>query len=126
MACSCKHNSEAIEAGYRTIDLLRDLFIRRMTVDSETQDARRREFNQAIFHYESDEDVERWNERLEADDMEGELMRRLNMPKKKHGRTYQVWNEMDMDMVLRCFDNAVKDWRRTWCDEDTCRRGRKQ
>ena len=27
----------------------------------------------------------------------------------------------NLDMVLRCFDKAVKDWRRTFCDEEGCR-----
>lgn len=92
MACSCKHNREAIQDGYRVIEDLRELFIKRMTVDSETQDARRRDFNQAIFGYRDD------------------------------GSTYQVWSEMDMDMVLRCFDKAVKDWRHSFCDEEGCSR----
>lgn len=33
------------------IQQLRELFIKRMTVDSETQDRRRSDFNQAIFEY---------------------------------------------------------------------------
>lgn len=92
MSCSCVHNKEAIEEGLTNIAKLRTLFIKRMTEDSETQDARRREFNQAIFSYDDD------------------------------GGTYAVWNNMDMDMVLRCFDDAVKDWRRTFCDVKDCRR----
>lgn len=44
---------------------LRDLFIRRMTVDSETKDRRRKDFNQAIFHVESDEDIDAWNAECE-------------------------------------------------------------
>lgn len=66
---------------------LRELFIKRMTEDSETQDARRKEFNQAIFGFNDD------------------------------GSTYAVWNETDLDMVLQCFDDAIKDWQRLWCDD---------
>ena len=93
MACNCKHNTERIEEGYAEIAKLRDLFIKRMTVDSETQDRRRRDYNQAIFAYEDN-----------------------------GANTYQVWDSMDLDMVLQCFDDAVKDWRRTFCDVPTCRR----
>ena len=93
MACSCKHNEERIEQGKQYIAELRELFIKRMTVDSETQDRRRRDYNQAIFHYSDD-----------------------------GKRTYPVWCETDLDMVLQCFDDAVKDWRRLFCDVDGCRR----
>ena len=31
------------------INTFRDLFLKRLTIDSETQDMRRKEFNQAIF-----------------------------------------------------------------------------
>lgn len=93
MACNCKHETERIEQGYADIAVLRDLFIKRMTVDSESQDRRRRDYNQAIFFY-----------------PEGENF------------TLPVWCETDMEMVLECFDNAVKDWRRTFCDVENCRR----
>lgn len=58
---------------------LRDCFIKRMTVDSETQDRRRKDYNQAIF----------------CDYGRGE-----------HD---QVFCGTTMEMVLDCFDNAVKD-----------------
>lgn len=58
---------------------LRELFIRRMTEDSETKDARRKDFNQAIFGVRPD------------------------------GSTYQCFNGTDMQMVLQCFDDAVQD-----------------
>ena len=61
---------------------LRELFIKRMTEDSETQDARRKEFNQAIFGF------------------------------RDNGTSYCVWDSIDLDMVLQCFDDAVKDWKR--------------
>ena len=92
MGCNCKHNKEAISDGKKNFVELRELFIKRMTVDSETTDARRKDFNQAIFHYNDD------------------------------GSTYAVWCETDMDMVLQCFDDAVKDWRRSWCDVENCTR----
>ena len=58
---------------------LRNLFIKRMTQDSPHHDKRRKDYNQAIFGYKND------------------------------GSTYAVWSETDMDMVLRCFDDAVGD-----------------
>lgn len=58
---------------------LRNLFIKRMTQDSPHHDRRRKDFNQAIFGYHDD------------------------------GSTYAVWSDTDMDMVLRCFDDAVQD-----------------
>lgn len=92
MGCNCKHNKEEIEDGKKTIEELRALFIKRMTIDSEHHDARRKDFNQAIFSY------------------------------RDNGSTYAVWCETDMDMVLRCFDDAVKDWRRSFCDVENCNR----
>lgn len=68
------------------MDELREAFIRRMTVDSDHHDRRRRDFNQAIFGYKSDN---------------------INDP----SDTYQVWSDLTMDMVLRCFDDAVRDVR---------------
>lgn len=94
MACNCKHSEEAINSGLANFNKLRELFIKRMTVDSENQDRRRRDYNQAIFFYIDDGSM----------------------------GTAPVWNEIDMDMVLLCFDNAVKDWRRTVCDVENCRR----
>lgn len=92
MGCNCKHNKEAIDNGLADFAELRSLFIKRMTEDSETQDRRRKDYNQAIFGYRDD------------------------------GTTYQAWDTVDMDMVLECFDNAVKDWRKTFCDVPACRR----
>lgn len=62
-----------------TVSRLRELFVKRMTEDSETQDRRRKDYNQAIFGFRDD------------------------------GSTYQVFSDTDMEMVLRCFDDAVKD-----------------
>ena len=92
MGCRCKDNVEQIENGYTTIAKLRDLFIKRMTIDSKTHDRRRRDYNMPIFLYRED------------------------------GSTRACWNDTDMDMVLECFDNAVKDWRRSWCDVENCTR----
>jgi hypothetical protein len=92
MACSCKHNQQRIEDYKRQLSILRDLFIKRMTIDSEHCDARRKDFNQAIFGYRDD------------------------------GSTYACFSGTDMDMVLQCFDNAIKDYRRTFCDAKDCRR----
>jgi hypothetical protein len=112
MGCNCKHNQQEIAEGKKTIAELRELFIKRMTVDSDHDDRRRKDYNQAIFHYEDDESVDVWNKHCEQ----------FGFDKKEYGRTYAVWNEMDMDMVLRCFDDAVKDWRKTWCDVPNCNR----
>lgn len=62
---------------------LRNCFIKRMTVDSETQDRRRKDYNQAIFR-----DYGR-------------------------GEHNQVFCDTTMEMVLDCFDNAVKDLEKT-------------
>lgn len=92
MGCNCKHNQQEIEEGKQLLTSFRELFIKRMTVDSKHNDRRRKDYNQAIFGYNDD------------------------------GSTYAVWSEIDMDMVLQCFDDAVKDWRRSWCDVDNCTR----
>ena len=59
---------------------IRELFIRRMTVDSDHHDRRRNDYNQAIFTVRED------------------------------GSTFANWTDTDMDMVLRCWDNAVRDY----------------
>ena len=92
MACNCKHCQQDIENGKRVLANIRDLFIKRMTVDSDHHDARRRDFNQAIF----------------CDYGTGEHE--------------QVFCGTTMEMVLRCFDDAVKDWQKSWCDSDSCTR----
>lgn len=92
MACNCKHNQEAINEGKKNFKELRELFIKRMTIDSSHNDHRRKDFNQAIFGYKDD------------------------------GSTYAIWSETDMDMVLRCFDDAVNDWRKSFCDVENCTR----
>lgn len=112
MACNCKHNQEAIDEGKQLLAFFRELFIKRMTIDSDHNDRRRKDFNQAIFHYEDKEAVDSWNEDCE----------KYGLPKKEYNQTYAVWSDMDMDMVLQCFDDAVKDWRKSWCDVDNCAR----
>ena len=62
---------------------LRELFIKYLTVDSDTKDARRKEFNQAIFIEPSD---------------------------KLYGG-HQVFNGTDFDLVMGKFDKAVKEYK---------------
>ena len=99
MACNCKHNEKEIEGFKSVIAELRDLFIKRMTVDSDHNDRRKRDYNQAIFGW--------WEE----DEKEADP-----------SKTFQCWSNMNMGMVLQCFDDAVGDWRKTWCDVENCRR----
>lgn len=112
MACNCKHFREEISDGKKVIAEIRELFIKRMTTDSDHNDRRRKDFNQAIFHYEDDEEIDAWNEECE----------KYGLPKKKYGITHPVWSQTTMEMVLQCFDDAVKDWRKTWCDVENCTR----
>ena len=93
MACNCKHMEREIAEYKSQIEAFRELFVRRMTVDSETHDRRRKDYNQALFWYDEDRDEYR-----------------------------PIWNEIDLDMVMTCFENALKDWRRTFCDVDNCTR----
>lgn len=98
MACNCKHNQEAINEGKKNFEELRELFIKRMTVDSDHNDRRRKDYNQAIFSWWSDD--------------------KTHLPE----NASQCWTEMTMDMVLQCFDDAVKDWRKSFCDVENCTR----
>lgn len=97
MGCNCKDYQREITEGKNNFAELRKLFIDRMTVDSNHNDRRRKDYNQAIFAWSDNKD-------------------------KTPEKTYQVWSEMDMEMVLQCFDDAVKDWRRSWCDVENCTR----
>ena len=81
MSCRCEHNQEAIQDGKDLLKEFRELFIKRMTVDSEHQDRRRKDFNQAIFRYEAKEDIDAWNKDCE----------KYGLPKKSYGQTYPVW-----------------------------------
>lgn len=92
MSCNCVHNKAEIERDKRNLLQFRELFIKRMTIDSEHNDRRRKDYNQAIFGYRED------------------------------GSTFACWCNMDMEMVLECFDNAMKDYRKTYCDVDNCNR----
>lgn len=112
MACNCKHNQEAIDDFYKMIQKFKEMFVKRMTVDSETQDRRRKDFNQAIFHFRENEDVDYWNKVCEE----------FGLPKTQYGKTYAVYSEIELDDVLQCFDDAVKDYRRSFCDVDGCNR----
>ena len=93
MGCNCKHNQEAINEGKKNFLELRELFIKRMTEDSDHNDRRRKDFNQAIFCKFTED-----------------------------GEHEQVFCGTTMEMVLQCFDDAVKDWRRSWCDVENCTR----
>ena len=99
MACNCKHNEKEIESFKSVIAELRELFIKRMTVDSDHHDRRKRDYNQSIFSW--------WEEDREDADP---------------AKTFQCWHNMNMAMVLQCFDDAVVDWRKSWCDVESCRR----
>lgn len=93
MACSCKHRQQEIATAKKTINDLKRLFIRRMTVDSEHSDRRKKDYNQAIFFYSKQKD--------------------------EH---VQCFNGTTMEMVLDAFNNAIKDYRDSYCDVDRCRR----
>lgn len=93
MGCNCKDNRQEVREGKKVIAELRELFIKRMTVDSDHNDRRRKDFNQAIFFYDDYADEHR-----------------------------QCFCDTSMEMVLQCFDDAVKDWRRSWCDVENCTR----
>ena len=93
MACSCKHRREDIEIAKSTLAEFRELFVKRMTVDSDHNDRRRKDYNQAIFFY---------------DDYTHEHK--------------ACFCGMNMEMVLQCFDDAVKDHRRLFCDVEGCTR----
>lgn len=112
MGCECKNCQQEINEGKKNFDELRELFIKRMTVDSNHNDRRRKDFNKAIFYYWDKKEVDDWNRDCE----------KYGLPKKEYNQTYPVWSEIDMDMVLQCFDDAVYDWRKSWCDSESCTR----
>lgn len=112
MGCECKNYQQEIKEGKKNFDELRELFIKRMTVDSNHNDRRRKDFNQAIFYYWDKQEVDDWNMDCE----------KYGLSKKEYNQTYPVWSEIDMDMVLKCFDDAVCDWRKSFCDEKSCTR----
>lgn len=94
MGCSCKDMRKEISDYKNQIDYLRELFIKRMIFDSKTKDRRRKDYNQAIF---------------------------CDFPD-KYGKYKQARDEITLDMVLQCFDNAVKDWRKQFCNIENCNR----
>ena len=63
-----------------SVAALRKSFLKYLTVDSQTKDRRRKEFNQALFIAPADKTL--------------------------GGR--QVWTSIDLDMVMEKFDRAVK------------------
>ena len=95
MACKCKHSRREIDEMRQTVAKMRELFIKRMTVDSKHHDRRRKDFNQAIFFYSKYQD-----------------------------EYVQCFNGTNMEMVLQCFDNAERDYRDSFCDVEDCMRPR--
>lgn len=51
MGCNCKDYQQEINEGKKLLAFFRKLFINRMTVDSNHNDRRQKDFNQAIFYY---------------------------------------------------------------------------
>ena len=80
--------------------VVRKLFIARMTEDSPYQDRRRIDNNKAIFEY----------VQSETDDL-AEYADLNPWAKKRTDAETKPVGEINMGMVLECFDNAVKDWR---------------
>lgn len=93
MSCSCKHSQQQIKEDMDTLKVFRELFIKRMSHKSETTDRRKRDFNCPIFF---------WNEYA--------------------GEHSAVFSDTSMEMVLDKFDQAVKDYRRVFCDTEDCSR----
>ena len=65
----------------------REAFIKRLTVDSGHHDRRKKDYNQALFSWWSDD---------KAKDL---------------SNTFQVWSQMNAGMVMECFDKAIDDVR---------------
>jgi len=63
------------------METLRDLFLKYLTVGGETKDARRKDFNQAIFIDPTD----------------------------KYSGGCQRWSGIDLDMVMEKFDKAMRE-----------------
>lgn len=91
MSCNCKHNKDEIAHENDILKDFRDYFIRRMTIDNGS-DMRKRDFNQAIFDW-----------------RDGDTQCPEN--------TFACYSNMDMGMVLVCYDNAMRDFRKRYCDE---------
>jgi hypothetical protein len=66
------------------IDRLRRYFLEYLTIDSETNDARRKDFNQAIF--------------IDPND--------------RHFGGKQVFNDTDLDMVMEKFEKAIRRYQK--------------
>ena len=89
-----------IDSIKEELAVIRKLFITRMTEDSEFEDKRRNDNNKAIFRYVHDET----DDLAEYADLNPWAKKRTEAETKPVG-------ELNMEMVLECFDNAVKDWR---------------
>ena len=81
MGCNCKDNREAIEIGKNNFAELRELFIKRMTVDSEHNDRRKKDYNQAIFKYQDSQEIDAYNRECE----------KYGLTKIGYDETYQVF-----------------------------------
>lgn len=92
MGCNCKNNEREIQQGRDLLKEFRELFIKRMTIDNGT-DKREKDYNQSIFFL-----------------------------SETTGEHEQCFYDTTMEMVLDKFDLAVKDWRKTFCDTDNCKR----
>lgn len=100
MGCNCKDMMREIMRHKKEIDHLRELFWKRLTVDSPHQDCRKKDYNQALFSHWGDE------------------------PPEDEKEWFQCWCNMTPHMVMTAFDNAVMDWRKSFCDVDNCKRKR--
>lgn len=98
MGCNCKDMREEIEDYKKQLECFRKYFWKRLTVDSESQDRRKKDYNQALFHCWSDENSE------------------------DESNWFQCFCDMTPQMIMIAFDNAVKDWRRHFCDVENCTR----
>ena len=89
MSCNCKHNQAEIARDAKAAEALRELFVKRMTIDSTHNDRRKKDFNQALFIY--NEIADEWR---------------------------PAWSMITLDMVLHAYDNACKDLKKIYCDEE--------
>jgi len=88
IACNCKHAQIEIYQMRNIVYKMREFFYKRLTVDSEHHDARRKDFNQALFIPESDE----------------------------YFPGAPCWDRITVAMIMKAFDNAQQDYHNTFCD----------
>lgn len=100
MACNCRDMMPDIMRHKKEIDHIRELFWKRLTEDSPHQDRRRSDYNQALFDH--------WGDDPKVDEKEW----------------FQCFCQMTPHMIIRAFDDAVKDWRKCFCDVEGCKRTR--